>query len=1099
MMRAIAHYGVHHPVVVNLLVFTLVAAGLIFGVTLRREFFPEVRPNLVVVAAPYPGAAPDEIEQSLVLKIEDAIADLNDVVEIQTTVTFGAASVQVEFAEGVDIEDAVAQVKRKVDALEDLPPQSERIVVQELEPNLPAIALTYTGEGDERQMKRIIRGMRDDLESFPEMGGIVVSGVRNDEISVEVHPPALLEHSLSIAAVSQRITEAMREIPGGSVRTSSATISIRTIGAQEQAEEVRDIVVKALPEGSAIRIRDIADVTVGFEDVDLITRLNGKPAVSLTAFKVGDEDAVLISEMVRAYAAGRTRQPLELSRRESLSIAAVERSGSALPPRIAAYRLGLARPPIDAEDLIPNTDLARFITDRLELLSRNAFWGGIFVFASLLLLLNLRVALWVTAGLIISILGTLAFMAAADITLNLMTMFGLIIVIGILVDDGIVISENITARHEAGEPALTAAVNGMREVAWPVVATVITTVLAFGSLVFVQGQVGDMLAVLPAVVVVALSVSLIEALFVLPSHMAHSLHRHEQRARPGRVARFMDRMDERRLRLIQQVIVPRYLVILRTCATHRYITCAAAAALLIISLAMVAGGRLPFSFLGTQDAETIVVDLQMPIGTPLSATERIMARIERAALDQPEVSTALAVIGARSNADGRENIAQSHVGQIWIELKPGEERDRTSDDVIASIRQGAGDLPGIRSLRINGLSGGPEGPALTYTVTSDRPSLIPPVVQAVKDLLATVPMVYDVADDADAGARELRIELLPGARELGFTVESIAMQIRGWVYGLEPHTFAAPDEDVDVRVMLDAPWRRSLAAIEHLDVFTPDAGGGGGGSRAVPLREVARLTEAEAYATVRRLDRRRAVSVTAEVVDKASQTEKIAAQLAPLIAEIEREHRGVRILERGQQEEVADSLSTLPLGILVACSLIYVTLVILFNSFLQPGIILFTVPFSIVGMVWGHLALGYDLTMLSLIGFIALTGVVVNDAIIFIEFYNHKRREGVNVFDAVMEAGRARLRPIILTTLTTVLGLLPLITETSFQARFLIPMAITISFGLLAATVGVLLVTPCVILIGDDLRALARLLWKGERRPDPAEAYTITPSEHARM
>lgn len=1097
-MRWLARFSVENPVVVNLLVFTVVAAGIVFGLTLRREFFPEVRPNMVLVAAPYPGATPDQIEDSLARKIEDALQDLNDVKEITSVATEGLATVTIEFEPGtVGIDEAVARVKRRVDALQDLPPEAERIVVRELEPNLPAISLSIYGDIDERLAKEEARRMRDDLLSLPGMGTVVISGARVDEITVEVHPAALVEHGLSIAQVAEAVRAAMAEVPGGAVRSSTANVSIRTVPVEERADEVRRIVVRGgtgdggrAGTGAVLRLEDIADVRLGFEDRDLRTRLNGKPTITLTAFKVGQQDAVLIAQMVRAYAAGRMGEPLELTWLERLRRLVLGDEG--LGPRVEAYRLGLTRagaPPGGVGGkLALHTDLSRFITGRLELLSRNALQGGALVFVLLLLFLNFRAALWVTAGLLVALFGTLASMSLLGITMNLLTMFGLIIVVGILVDDGIVVAENILARYEAGEPALSAAVNGMQEVAWPVVATVVTTICAFGSLLLVEGTIGDLMAVLPAVVAVALSVSLVEALFVLPSHMAHSLKAAEAAAAAGseggarggrgsRLRRVEAWLHERQMRLVQGWLAPRYLRLLRPALRRRYLTLAIVLAVLIVTAGMAASGRPRFDFMGQNDSETIQANLRMPVGTPMEETDRIMRRLEAAALAQEEVTSVLAIVGAQSSTDRVEQVAQSHLGQMYIELKPAEDRERTSDELIVAIREAAGDLTGIKSLRLDSLQGGPEGPPLSLTITGDDPARISAVAERIKAELAEFEGVYDVADDADRGQRELRIELLPGARELGLTTQSLATQVRGAVFGLEAHTFAAPGEDVDVRVMLDEPTRRSLGAIERLRVFTPDG-------RAVPLGEVASITEAESYATVRRVDRRRAVTITAEVNKQVVSPEQVAAAIQPTIRELVRENPGIHIRPRGRQEQVRDSFRSLPLGVLAAVCLIYVNLAWLFRSYTLPVAILCTVPFGAIGMVWGHLVMGYDMTILSLIGFVALAGIVVNDAIVFTEFYMVRRRQGETVMEAAMETGRQRLRAILLTTITTVGGLAPLMLEQSFQARFLIPMAITISFGLMSSTLLVLVVTPCLLLIGHDVRALWHLAWTGRRLPE---------------
>jgi len=1074
---SVSSFGVRRPVVANLVMVAIVGAGIVLGAGLRREFFPEVRPNLVSIAAPYPGASPEEIEDSLAIKIEDRVADLRGVKEINTTIVEGAANITIEFFDGFEIDNAVARVKREVDALQDLPERAERIIVQELEPTLPVVTLTLYGDADERTMKTAAERIREDLRSVPGMGTIALGGVRTDEISVEVVPAQLLKHRISLVEVSAQVREAMADLPGGSVRAPSRNVSVRTLGAEERAEAVRDIIVRYAPDGRPIRLSEIATVTEGFADVDIITRFNGEPSVSLTIFAEGDQDVVEIAGLVRAYAAGRLGEPLKTTLLERFN---ASRGGEHTPARIRAHTLGASHEAPLPGALALHNNISRFVSQRLELLSRNALWGGVLVFSTLMLLLAPRVAIWVTVGLIISLLGALAFMNLLGLTLNFLTMFGLIIVLGLLVDDAIVVAENIKSRHERGEPPLKAAINGALEVEWPVVATVLTTIAAFMPLRLIKGDIGDLMGALPLVVICALSVSLIESLLILPSHMGHSLERADRHA-PTRLERLARRIDAVRTRFFTELLAGRLVRTLEWALPRRYLTLAITIAVLVASLGMVAGGRVAFVFLQSADSETVFVNLEMPVGSPVERTERIVRRIEAVANDfmPDEISSVSSLIGSQQDTnEGGTSVNQSHIGQVILELVPVEQRDRPSDQIIDDIRARLGELPGVKSLRFEEAQGGPGGPGITYTLVGDRPNRIADAADQVVAALEDFEGVHSISVDSDRGQRELRLRLRPGASEMGLTTESVALQMRAAVFGVEAHTFAGVREDVDVRVMLDERSRRSLAAIESLYIFTPDG-------RAVPLGEVVEITDAEGYASVRRLDRQRAVTVSADVFNDIVSPEEVTRGLLPTLRRVEADFPGVRVIPRGRQQELADAFSTLPVGLAAAIAMIYIILAWLFHSYLQPIAVLTAVPFSMVGVVWGHWVLGFDMTILSLIGFVALTGIVVNDSLILMEFYNHKRREGLNAHDALIAAGRARLRAIILTTATTVLGLSPLMLEQSFQARFLIPMAITISFGLLSATALILVVLPCLVLIALDVQRAAEWLWHAGRVPPP--------------
>ncbi len=1077
-------FGVRKPVVANLLMFALLVGGVLFGAGIRREFFPEIDPTMVLISAPYPGAAPDEVERALASKIEDQLRDLRDVKEITSTVTEGAAVVRVEFEPEKDIDVAVADVKREIDALQDLPDAAERIIVQKLEPNLPAIALSLYGDADERTMKLAIRAIRDDLRTLPGMGEIVVSGSRIDEISVEVRPEAALKHRLSLPEVSGRIRAAMIETPGGAVRSPTANVGVRTPGAEERADAVEQVVVKAGEGGQVVRVGDIAEVERGFMDVDVRTRLNGKPAVSLTVYKVGKQDAVLMADLVKAYGAG--LQGTEVGRSWSERLRAVFAPSTSKSARERAYELGAAR---RAAGVLPGevaitTDLARFIVGRLELLTRNALQGAALVFLTLFLFLSWRVSFWVLTGMVIALMGTLIMMRLTGITLNLLTMFGLIIVVGILVDDAIVVAENIVARHERGERPDRAAIRGANQVAWPVVGTVLTTIFAFFPLALIEGRMGDMLGTLPLVVGVALAASLLESLFILPVHMTHSLQaadRREASHRQSRVERLERRFDSARDHVFARLLLPAYSSLLRIALRHRYIALAVAIASIMASLGMVLGGRVGYAFLTSSDAETINAELRMPVGTPASITDEYVRRIERACADISEIRSVFSIVGAVSSLEGDAASEAPHLAQIILELTPVEERTArgqdSSDRVLVRLREALeGRLVGIKSFRLEEVQGGGSGPPISLGVVGSNARAIEAAAAEIQAMLGRYDGVYDIADDADAGQTELRFHLREGASELGFTVANVAEQVRGAVFGVEAFTFAGDEEDVDVRVRYPAGFRRDLGSLETMHIFTPSGD-------PVPLPEVVRVDQARSYATVRRINGDRAVTVTADVNTRMVSPEAITSEILSRRAEIEARHPGVRIVERGRSKDQKESFASMPLGFLTAIGLIYLCLAWLFQSYTQPLIVLMAVPFAIIGVIWGHFLLDFRLTFLSMIGFIALSGIVVNDSLIFVQFFNHMRGAGLNTYAACIATGRARLRAILLTTITTVCGLLPMLLEQSFQARFLIPMAITISFGLVSSTLLVLVLLPSLLMIVADIRRLGAMLWRGEYIP----------------
>ncbi len=1104
----LARFGVTRPVPVNLMMLTFLIAGVACGLTMTKEFFPEMTPEGANISLPYPGASPEEIEESLVKKVEDKLADLDEVERMTTTITEGFANISVEFRDGIDdVTFATDEIERAIDTLTDLPDEAERIQVRQQEPVLHTIMMTLYGSAEETVLKQVMRDIKDDLNTLPGMGDITLSGVRDYEIRVDVSADQLLEHGMSLPQVSDAISRWMNDVPGGTVRTDVGNVKVRTMGVIERAQAIREIVVKASIDGQVLTVGDIAEVQESYVDEEIKTRfrtdVGGGTSADLTIFKVGDQDAVEIAEMVRSYSRGRRAasgdddaefEPHMIDRVYAVwNMMAVSSSGEKAPKlvhskRYQAYLLGLQASALPEGCYLQiHSDLARFIEGRLDLLIRNAKWGAVLVFATLLLVLNWRASIWVGVGLVTALAGTLLFMTIFNITLNLLTMFGLIVVLGLLVDDAIVVSENIMARHDRGEPSLVAAIKGTNQVFWPVVATVLTSIVAFLPLTFIRGTMGDLLGALPWVVTCALAMSLVESILILPSHLGHSLVRLDKK-RARKATSWISRFENRRDYFILEIIVPNYAKLLGLMLRYRYISLSVAVATLTITMSIVAGGRLDFTFIPASDSETIIIDLKMPIGTALDVTEQTVQKIENAAMAQPETLSVSTLIGVSVNVDDTTGFTGggfgSHVGQLFLELHPVEDRQanglKESADVINAIRSSVVPLEGAESLKFAEIQGGPGGADITVQITGNNEIELLQIVDEVKALLATIEGVTDIADNHDGGQREVQVTLKPGAAALGFTVADVARQVRGALYGLDAHVYSDLSEDIDVRVRMDEASRRSLMSVENMWVIAP-------GGQNVPLQEIADLEEGNSYSSIHRIDRKRSISVTADTVPGLS-PELVTSALAVDLQKIQQRHPNIGFEMGGRQRQLNKAFSSLPIGFLTALILVYIILAWMFGNYLQPLAVMLAIPFGLIGIVWGHLILGYDLTFLSLIGFVALSGIVVNDSLILVQFFNERRREGASFRDGLIQAGRQRLRPIFLTTLTTVLGLTPLMLEDSFQAKFLIPMAISLAFGLMGATVLILLMLPCVITIFDDIKGVLYFLWCGEKRPDNGPA-----------
>ena len=1064
---SLPRFSVRNPVPVNLLMTAILLFGAWSAMSLRREFFPDVTPSRASVSLPYPGASPEEVEDALAIKVEDALAELKEVDEIRTNLVEGGGSITVTFREEVTgIDEAIDKVEQAIDSLQDLPDDVDRLQVYKIENQMPVIMIELYGEVDEAVLKSTAMEVRDDLRTMPGMGSLNMGSTRRAELRIEVDPDAMVRHGVSLPSIADAVSRWMSDIPGGSIRNSGGTIGIRTLGVQEDPQAVRDIVVSARANGDVLRLSDIASVRRSFVDMPVIVRFNGAPSVSLTANRIGQQDIVQMARMVRSYVAGRNGEPLTMSSMDVLLNPEVKSAWELGSKKAGTLPTGLS--------MTTFTDLARFVEGRLSLLLENAIYGAVLVFLTLLFFLNMRAAFWVGMGLVVAFSGTLVLMQWTGTTLNLLTMFGLIIVIGLLVDDAIVVCESIQAKHDEGVEPLEAAISGAGRVQWPVVATVLTSIVAFLPLTFIQGTIGDLMGALPVVVALALFMSLVECLIMLPGHMGHSLLRRGRRTPDGMLGSFR-RFEIRRDRYIFDRVVPAYRRVLRVMLQHRYLTLTASVAMLVFSMAFLAGGRIPYVFLPNDDAESVMIKFELPVGTPIEQTQAMAQLVERAVQAEPEVRTVNSIVGATMDMESNMGSSFStHVAQFFVEMQPAETRERNAAAVMTSVRESLADrLHGVQSFSVQELTGGPGGKDITLFITGNDLERMLSIAGRMKDDLAKFTGVHDISDDLFDGQRELQIRLKPSGAALGFTVANIAQQVRASVFGQEAHVFADGGEDIDVRVTAEGVSNGSLSGIESMWVIGTDG-------RAVPLSEVASIDDGGGYAGIRRRNRSRSMSVTAETAEGLS-PELVMASLP--LESWQQDYPDLAISLGGRQQSQSRAFASLPLGYMAALCMIYGILSWLFRSYTLPLTVMLGIPFAIIGVIWGHLLMGYALTFLSIIGFVALSGIVVNDSLILVHYYQDERARGVPVLDALISAGGERLRPIFLTTVTTVLGLTPLMLEQSFQARFLIPMAIAIAFGLMSATVLILLLLPCLIMILDDCRRLAYYSWHGEPRP----------------
>ncbi|MCA9315476.1 MAG: efflux RND transporter permease subunit [Planctomycetes bacterium] len=1050
-------FSVRNPVTINLVMIAVLVGGVVAVTRLVREFFPAMEAEQAVITVLWPGATPEEIERGVTRRIEREIEDVEDVDEVRARVFEGVTLIQVEMEEGADRDRVLEALRAELDKVKpDLPDGAEEPELAEARPFIPAIAVVVHGTTDERRLREVVDDIRDDLLDLPDVTELLVTGIRDREHHVEVRPDDLERYGLTIADVAAAIGATNRDVPGGLLEGSNSTVRVRTLGESQRAEALESIVVRPARDGAVVRVADVADVRESFEDRIEKGRFEGHRAAAIYVFKTPEQDAIAIAEQVRAYVA---KDP--------------ERLGGAV-------------------QLAVTTDLSRIIEDRIDLMQRNALAGLTLVLLTLALFLELRVALWVAVGLGVAFVGTFLLMALFGQTINLMSLFGLIIVLGLLVDDAIVVGENVFTRQREGVEPHRAAIEGANEVAMPVVAAVTTTVVAFLPLAFIPGRIGTFLGVLPIVVIFALTMSLFESLVILPSHLAHV--RPPATSGPRAViARWLAplaRLGAMRHRLFEGALPRLHGKLVSFLVRWRYVTIAAALVLLMVAGGVVAGGLVPFTLLGNNDAETVTVKLEMAAGTPEERTWDVLGHLEDVFRNEPEVKSVLAVQGASFSDRGRETPSDAAVvGQLTIELLTGEERDRkglrSSTKLVSDLRRRTQDLPGVRLLEYLAQSGGPRGADIEIRLRGRDLDLLEKATQYVREALDTFQGIEEANDDRERGKVEARVRLREDARLLGFTTTSVAQELRQALFGFEVQDLQVDDEEITVRVLLPEARRRAVADLALLRVTAPD------GSR-VPLSEVIDVNTERGFASIQRVDGQRTLTIVAQVdTTSGANTSDITRELeSSFLAELDQRFPGVTYSFEGQRRETVESVGSLAYLFPIALLLIFFVIATLFRSYLQPIVVMSVIPFAVVGAIAGHGILGYDVTILSMIGIVALAGIVVNDGLILVDLANRLRRQGMDATQAVVAASQGRLRAILLTSITTCVGLAPLMLETSFQAKFLIPMAISIVFGLGFGTALVLALMPCVYMAFEDARAGLRWLvsgrWHRELPHDPA-------------
>lgn len=1094
---SLPRFSVRNPILVNLLMCVILLCGSLCALTMTREMFPESRPEKLLITTIYPGVSPQEIEKALTIKIEEAVRDVEGVEKIDSTVIESMSVSKLTLVAGLRNVDRVLQeVKSEIDAIDDLPEDAQKTTVTKLEPKLPVIAVALFGPGSDADRKRAARALRDDLLLLPGVSNVVMAGAKSDEISIEVRPAKLIEFDITFDEVAAAIRTANLDVTGGQIDGSRSSISIRTLGEEQRGEDLDRILVRSRPDGRSVYLSDVATIHDAFVDVDQEGYFNSHPSVDCVVYQSTKQDAIRISQLVKAYIFGKQRLPFDPHGFEAASRSvwywqpfALGWAGAARvvgmcvghPDPQRFYEQSRAKPFDHNFEVALHTDLARFVEGRIDLMVDNGLQGLFLILLALLVFLDRRVAFWAAAGLPVTFLGTFMMMSLLGVTLNLVSLMGLIIVLSIDVDEAIVMGENIYRHMEAGMPADEAAILGSEEVLWPIIVMTGTTIGGFVPLLFIQGQLGDFLKELPLVCIAAMSMSMLEALVMLPCHLGHvkttKRRSSTDETSPSRVPpagwrRLRDRIVHMKDTFLNRVVEVWYDWLIRLLLKWRYVTLAGAVATLSMTIGLVAGGIVPFVPVPKMDSETLVGSLEMPVGTPAAQTKDRLKQLSDHLISLPEVVNVQMLVGLQVDIAGEGAVGQNlgaHLGQIIVELTESAKRSRTSETILVELRHEAEKLSGVNSVAWTSLNGGPAGRAIELKITSDRFEEALATGTTMRQKLETYDGVFDIDDNVNARQREVQLRLRESARPTGITVAMLGNEVRNAFYGREARRITRNREDVKIMVRYPEEYRNDDSTLEAMYIPTP---AGVGRHHWVPLREVAELTEDRAFASIHRSDLRRAVTVYADV-DDAHNSNEIAMSLQKWIdTELVKQHPDARVEMRGATLENKKFMDSMMLAFPLSLLIVYVLLAALFKSYLQPLVVLIAVPFGIEGAIVGHWIMGYDLTIMSVIGCTALIGIVDNDSLVLVDFINNRVRAGMSHFEASVTGSKLRMRAIVLNTITAVVGMSPLMFETSFQAKFLIPMAITLTWGLIFATVLTLVVVPAINMVFFDARSL---------------------------
>jgi multidrug efflux pump subunit AcrB len=1041
--------------------WTIVVGGLLTASSIKMEVFPEFQSDIITVSVPYLGAAPEEVEEGVCVRIEEALQDLEGIKKLSSTASEGQGSVTIEVQSGYDTRKLLDDVKSRVDAISTFPEETENPIVQEVVLRRQVINVAVSGDTDEASLKSIGENLREDLLATPGITQVSLASARPYEVSIEVSENDLRRYGLTFEEVVAAVRRSSLDLPGGSVKTSGGEILLRSKGQAYRGTEFESIVLRSRSDGTRLLLGDVANVNDGFAETDQLSRFDGNPMVLLQIFRVGDERVLDVAGAVKEY---------------------VAKTQSSLPEGIK---------------LTTWQDQSRIFQDRLDLMLNNGSMGLVLVFLSLALFLRIKLAFWTALGIAIAFMGTIWLMPVTDMSVNMISLFAFIVVLGIVVDDAIVVGENIYVHQNRnkGNP-LMASIAGVQEVSKPVIFAILTSVAAFSPLLVVEGMMGKFIGAIPTIVILMLLFSLVESLLILPAHLRHGQADSDEPSgnRPvlmmpiDWLGKGIRRVQDSMTALLGRVINDVYAPLLEVAIEWRYSTIAVGLSTMILTVGLVAGGWIKFDFFPPVPGDNVVVALTMPQGTPAEATSAVVRRIEDGALQlQKELKEEMVENSPDENPDiirhimasvgeqpfgqnqgpmgGGGAISASHLGEVNMELSPSESRSIGSTEIANRWREIVGPVADAVELSYSS-SLFSSGEPINIQLASRHYDELQLAAAELKTRLTDYPGVYDITDSYRGGKQEVKLNVTPEAEGLGVSLVDLARQVRQAFYGEEAQRIQRGRDDIRVMVRYPEGERRSLGDLENMRIRLNNGA-------EVPFSVAAEAELGRGYASIRRVDRQRTISVTAEVDEAYNSNEILGNVEANYLPVLMSKYPGLNYTLEGEQRQQMESMGSLGVGFLFALLMIYVLLAIPFKSYLQPLIVMSAIPFGLIGAVWGHIVMGLNLTFLSMFGFVALAGVVVNDSLVLVDFINRGRESGEKLSVIIRTAGMSRFRPVILTSLTTFAGLTPILLERSLQAQFLIPMAISLGFGVLFATAITLILVPIGYITLEDATALA--------------------------